>query len=85
MGDRMTDGVVMEKWALAARFIGIGWIIGICIVLGFMGGRWMGQRLESEVFFSILGVMVGLMIAAIGAYQISLPIIKRGQGKNEEK
>ena len=61
-------GLVMEKWIAAARFIGIGWYVGLCIVLGFFGGRWIGQKVGSEVFFSLLGVAVGIAMAVYGIY-----------------
>ena len=57
-----------KTWIAAARFIGIGWYIGSCVVGGFFLGRWVGQKLESEVFFSLLGLGVGVLLAAYGIY-----------------
>ena len=58
----------MSKWVLAARFIGIGWFIGLCIVGGFFLGRWIGRELQIEAFGSLLGLAIGIMLAAYGIY-----------------
>ncbi|MFC2058027.1 AtpZ/AtpI family protein [Chloroflexota bacterium] len=65
-----------RKWAALLRFVGVGWYIGICILLGTLGGRWLGQKLESELFFTILGVIVGVLIAALGVYRMLSPIME---------
>ena len=52
-----------QRWAAAFRFIGIGWYIGICILGGALGGRWIGQRLDGgsgEVILTIVGLFIGL-------------------------
>ena len=72
-----------KKWALAAQFIGIGWFVGVCIVAGFFGGRWLGGRIGSEVFFALLGVVVGIVIAGLGIYRIFLPIKEQSKDENE--
>jgi len=65
-----------RKWAALLRFVGVGWYIGICILLGTLGGRWIGQKLESELFFTLLGVIVGVLIAALGVYRMLGPIME---------
>jgi len=65
-----------RKWAALLRFVGVGWYIGICILLGTLGGRWIGQKLESELFFTVLGVIVGVLIAALGVYRMLSPIME---------
>ena len=72
-----------KRWVAALRFIGIGWYIGACVFLGFLGGRWLGQWLDSEVFFIFLGVGVGLLVAAVGVYGMVLPMMEGRGGKNK--
>lgn len=55
------------------RFVGIGWYIATCIVLGAFGGRWLGRVIggdTSEAIFIILGVLLGVLVAFYGLYQM---------------
>ena len=67
-----------KRWADALRFVGIGWYVGICILLGILGGRWLGQKLAfggSEAIFTILGLCLGLLLAFFGIYRLLGPLI----------
>ncbi len=62
-----------KRWAGAIRLIGIGWYIAACILLGTLGGRWVGQKVggnSSEVIFTILGLILGLTVAFLGVYRM---------------
>ncbi len=62
-----------KRWAGVLRFVGIGWYIAACILLGTLGGRWVGQKLggnSSEVIFTILGLILGLIVAFLGVYRM---------------
>jgi ATP synthase protein I len=62
-----------KRWADALKFLGIGWYIAVCILLGTLGGRWLGQRLDSsstEAIFTVLGVLLGVAVAFLGVYRM---------------
>ena len=62
-----------KRWADALKFLGIGWYIAVCIILGTLGGRWLGQRLDgssSEAIFTVLGVLLGVGLAFVGVYRM---------------
>ena len=62
-----------KRWAGILRFLGIGWYIIACILLGTLGGRWVGQKIggnSSEVIFTILGLILGLIVAFLGVYRM---------------
>ena len=68
----------MGRWQAAAlRLIGIGWYIAACILLGTLGGRWVGLQLDgsSEGLFTILGLFLGLTMAFIGVYRMLKPLL----------
>ena len=73
-----------RKWAALLRFVGVGWYIGLCVLLGTLGGRWLGQKLDSEVFFTILGVIVGVFVASLGVYRMLGPVMENRRYKGEE-
>jgi uncharacterized protein YneF (UPF0154 family) len=73
-----------KSWAGVIRFIGIGWYIAACILLGALGGRWIGQKLDgrsSEVIFTILGLIGGLIVAFFGVYRM----VKSALTNNNDK
>jgi len=75
-----------NRWAGVIRFIGIGWYIAACILLGALGGRWIGQKLDgrsSEVIFTILGLIVGLIVAFLGVYRMFRAIESNNQDKGK--
>ena len=62
-----------RRWAGVLRFVGIGWYIAACILIGTLGGRWVGQKLDgsgSEAIFTIVGVLLGVLVAFYGTYRI---------------
>jgi len=75
-----------KRWAGVIRFVGIGWYIAACILLGAFGGRWIGQKLDgrgSEVIFTILGLIVGLILAFLGVYRMFRAIESNNQDKGK--
>jgi apolipoprotein N-acyltransferase len=61
-----------KRWAGVIRFVGIGWYIAACIILGTLGGRWVGQKLggNSETILTIAGLFLGLIAAFLGVYRM---------------
>jgi uncharacterized protein YneF (UPF0154 family) len=76
----------MGKRVDVFRFVGIGWYIALCILLGTLGGRWLGQKLNSnssEVIFTLLGLGVGVIVAFFGVYRLLKPIMSNNQDKDK--
>ncbi len=73
----------MNRWAVALRLMGVGWYLGISIVLGLLGGRWLDSKLNSEPILMIVGLILGLVIAFYGIYQMILPLINNKQDKED--
>jgi hypothetical protein len=75
-----------KRWADVFRFVGIGWYIAVCILLGALGGRWIGQQLEfssSEVICTLLGLFLGLIVAFFGVYRMVKAIVSNRENKDE--
>jgi len=70
----------MEKWVLAARLMGIGWYIGLCVAGGILGGIWVDNKLGTSILFTLLGVGLGLVVALYGTYRMISPLMKEGRG-----
>ncbi len=66
------------------RFIGVGWYIGSCIVLGVFGGLWLDNKFNTRPILVIAGLFLGLVIAFYGMYRMLVPLIKNKQNKKED-
>jgi F0F1-type ATP synthase assembly protein I len=72
----------MSRWAAALRFIGVGWYVGSCIVLGVFGGLWLDKKFNTRPVLVLVGLLLGLVVAFYGMYRMLLPLIKNKH--NEE-
>jgi F0F1-type ATP synthase assembly protein I len=73
----------MQAWRAALGVLGVGWYIAIAIVLGLLGGLWVDGKLGTRPLFTIIGLIIGIMAAVYGVYQMFLPFIKNKQGKGD--
>ena len=69
-------------FTLALRLLGLGWYIALSIILGVMGGLWLDRRLETLPIFTLVGVVVGSVVAFYGVYRLVAPLL---DGDNEDK
>jgi ATP synthase protein I len=74
----------MSRWAAALRFIGVGWYVGFCVVLGVLGGLWLDGKFNTGPILVIVGLIVGLIIAFYGMYQMLLPLIRDKRNKEND-
>lgn len=74
----------MSRLELALRLLGMGWYVGICIVFGVLGGRWLDNKLHTSPMLVIVGLLLGIIVAFYGLYKMILPNInqKRNGGKS---
>ena len=74
----------MSRWIAALRLTGVGFFIGGCIVLGVFAGLWLDNTLNTRPVFMLVGLVLGVVVAAYGVYQMLLPLIynKRDKEKN---
>ena len=71
----------MSKWVAALRLVGVGFFIGGSIVLGVFAGLWLDSKLNTSPILVIVGLILGVVIAFYGVYQMLLPLIGNKQGK----
>ena len=73
----------MQGWQAAFRVLGMGWFVAIAIILGLLGGLWLDGKLNTKPLFTIIGLVIGIMVAVYGVYQMFFPFIKNKQGKGD--
>lgn len=73
----------MRRWEAALRLVGVGWYIGICIVLGVVGGLWLDNKFNTKPILVIVGLLAGIGLAFYGVYRMILPNINKKQYKGK--
>ena len=69
---------------LALRMTGLGWYVAISILLGVWGGLWLDGLLGRSPVFTILGFVLGLVIAVYGAYRMFAPFLSSVYHSNND-
>ena len=73
----------MAKWQLAFRLVGVGWFIGLSILLGILGGSWLDTKLGTKPIFLLSGLVLGVIVAFYGLYRMLVPLLgdrRNGRG-----
>ncbi len=68
---------------MALRLAGVGFFIGGSIALGVWGGLWLDNKLDTSLFW-IIGLILGIVVAFYGVYQMLLPLIGNKQDKESK-
>ena len=64
--------------------MGVGFFIGGFIILGVLAGRGLDSKLNSEPMWTIVGLILGIMVAFYGVYIMLRPFLsnKRNKGNS---
>jgi F0F1-type ATP synthase assembly protein I len=68
----------------AARLLGIGTYVAVCIVLGTLGGRWLDSQFETEPLLTVIGLFLGLALAIYGAVQQLFEVLHEIDARRKE-
>ena len=71
----------MNRWVPALRLTGVGFFIAACIVGGILAGLWLDDKLNTEPWLMIGGLLVGLVVAFYGVYRMIRPLMNDKQDK----
>jgi len=74
----------MNRWAAALRLVGVGFFIGGAIVMGVGAGLWLDTRLNTKPILVIVGLILGIIVAFYGVYQMLLPLLSNRRNKRSE-
>ena len=76
---------MLNRLVTALRFVGIGFFIGGCIVLGIVLGVWLDGRFDTKPLFILLGLGIGLFAAFYGTYRMLLPTLRQDNNKEDKQ
>ena len=66
--------------AIVMQLVGVGWYVVVCIIGGLFGGLWLDGRLDVLPVFTLVGVVLGTVMAFYGIYKMVLPLVNNSQG-----
>ncbi len=75
----------MNRWEAALRLVGVGFFIAGSIVLGVFAGIWLDSRFGTQPILTIIGLLLGLIVAFYGVYQMLLPLLNNNSNKRERR
>ncbi|MDP2916982.1 MAG: AtpZ/AtpI family protein [Dehalococcoidia bacterium] len=55
------------------------------IVLGVFAGIWLDNRFGTQPILTIIGLLLGLIVAFYGVYQMLLPLLNNNSNKRERR
>jgi hypothetical protein len=68
----------MGSWVVpTASLLGAGWYFATCLILGVFVGQWVDEKTGLEPICTLIGIVVGLAVAAVGGYRMLLPFIRK--------
>ena len=73
----------MPPWVTTAlRLTGLGWFVAICIVLGILGGLWLGNVTGQVALLVLVGTVLGSVVAFYGVYRMIIPAVYGSNNPN---
>ena len=73
-------GVNRRTLATVLQLVGIGWYVALSIVGGVVGGLWLDKRLGTVPILTLLGLLLGVVVAFYGMYRMVLPLLGNSEG-----
>jgi hypothetical protein len=73
----------MAGWQIAFQLLGIGWFIALSIIGGFGVGLWLDGKTGTRPLFTLLGGLLGIIVAFYGMFKLLLPLL-RGKDSKEQ-
>ena len=76
----------MRRWMSALGTIGVGFYVSAAIILGLVGGIWLDNKLDSKPLWTIVGLVLGIVVAFYGVYTMIRPFLdnKNMDNKNNK-
>jgi len=72
----------MKSWVAALGLTGIGFFVAGSIILGILGGRWLDNKFNNgEPLWIIVGLILGILVAFYGLYNMLRPFIGNNQDR----
>jgi ATP synthase protein I len=69
----------VKPWLTALSLSGLGFYIAGAIILGIVGGRWVDSKLNTNPLWLIIGLILGIVVAVTGTYNMLKPFLENNK------
>jgi F0F1-type ATP synthase assembly protein I len=77
MANRTTPTVTtFQALAVASQF---GITLAISVVLGYLAGHWLDDRLNTGIIFTLIGVLLGLVAAVLNVIRLYTALMRKSE------
>ena len=59
----------------AFKVIGFGWLVGVCLLGGGLGGYVLDQSVRSSTFLTLVGIIAGILVSILGVHRMLKDVI----------
>ena len=66
----------------AFRFLGIGWLVAICLVGGGLGGHFLDDWLGLSPFLTLVGIALGILVSVLCIYRMVVAVLSENSQGN---
>jgi F0F1-type ATP synthase assembly protein I len=70
-----------QALAVASQF---GITLAISVVLGYLAGHWLDDRLNTGIIFSLIGVLLGLVAAVLNTVRLYNALMRKQSAQTME-
>lgn len=68
----------MGSWiGPSASLLAAGWFFATSLILGVLIGQWADGKTGLEPTFTLIGIVLGMAVAAVGGYRMLQPFIRK--------
>ena len=78
-----TSSVQAGVLGTTVRLLGIGWFVALCIVGGVIGGHLLDGVLGTGPALLLVGLGLGLAVAAVGMYRMLMAVLSDGGDRTD--
>jgi hypothetical protein len=68
-----------------AALLGAGWFFATALILGVLIGQWADGKTGLEPTFTLVGILLGLAVAAVVGYRMLQPFIRKVSSTDPEQ
>lgn len=72
-------------WLPMLPLFGMGFYIAIAIILGIWGGHWLDGKMNTSPLWLIIGLFLGIAVAALGVYNMIKPFMDEAKKTDNNK
>jgi F0F1-type ATP synthase assembly protein I len=75
MANRTRPNVTtLQALAVASQF---GFTLAVSVVLGYLAGHWLDDRLNTGIIFTLIGVLLGLVAAVTSTVRLYRALLRK--------